>query len=66
MWLCSKLGAREHYAIPRALFRQGGLEQLLTDAWAPSGSALANIAMRLKQQVSSRLDRVSRNFLLKR
>jgi hypothetical protein len=41
MWLCSKLGAREHYAIPRPLFRQGGLEQLLTDAWAPSGSALA-------------------------
>jgi glycosyltransferase involved in cell wall biosynthesis len=41
MWLCSQLGAREHYAIPRALFRQGSLDQLLTDAWVPPGSALA-------------------------
>src|SRR4029450_13225195 len=41
MWLCSQLGAREHYAIPRALFRQGALDHLLTDAWAPPGSPLA-------------------------
>ena len=40
MWLCSQLGAREHYAIPRALFRQGSLDHLLTDAWAPPGSSL--------------------------
>jgi glycosyltransferase involved in cell wall biosynthesis len=41
MWLCSQLGAREHYAIPRELFRQGSLDHLLTDAWAPPGSPLA-------------------------
>ena len=41
MWLCSQLGAREHYAIPRALFRQGLLDHLLTDAWVPPGSPLA-------------------------
>src|SRR6266496_4426939 len=41
MWICSQLGAREHYAIPRALFRQGSLDQLLTDAWAPPGNPLA-------------------------
>jgi glycosyltransferase involved in cell wall biosynthesis len=41
MWLCSQLGAREHYAIPRALFRQGSLDHLLTDAWVPPGSPLA-------------------------
>jgi glycosyltransferase involved in cell wall biosynthesis len=40
MWLCSQLGAREHYAIPRALFRQGSLDQLLTDAWVPPGNPL--------------------------
>jgi len=40
-WLCCQLGAREHYAIPRVLFRQGALEHLLTDAWAPPGSSLA-------------------------
>ena len=41
MWICSQLGAREHYAISRSLFRQGSLEHLLTDAWVPPGSALA-------------------------
>jgi len=41
MWLCSQLGAREHYAIPRALFRQGSLDHFLTDAWVPPGSPLA-------------------------
>src|SRR5439155_22371860 len=41
MWLCSQLGAREQYAIPRALFRQGSLDHLLTDAWVPPGSPLA-------------------------
>jgi glycosyltransferase involved in cell wall biosynthesis len=41
MWLCSQLGAREHYAIPRALFRQGLLDHLLTDAWVRPATALA-------------------------
>jgi glycosyltransferase involved in cell wall biosynthesis len=42
-WLCCQLGAREHYAIPRALFRIGMLECLLTDAWFPPWSLLAKI-----------------------
>jgi glycosyltransferase involved in cell wall biosynthesis len=50
MWLCSQLGAREHYAIPRALFRQGSLEHLLTDAWAPPGSPLATLARALSER----------------
>src|SRR5437773_10954817 len=41
MWLCFQLGAREHYAVPRALFRRRVLEQLATDAWVPPGSPLA-------------------------
>jgi hypothetical protein len=41
MWLCSQLGGREHYAVPRALFRRRMLKQLATDAWAPAGSALS-------------------------
>jgi glycosyltransferase involved in cell wall biosynthesis len=40
MWVCSQLGAREHYAIPRALFRQGALEYLLTDTWVLPRSIL--------------------------
>jgi glycosyltransferase involved in cell wall biosynthesis len=42
-WLCCQLGAREHYAIPRALFRIGVLGYLLTDAWFPPWSLLAKI-----------------------
>ena len=42
-WICCQLGAREHYAIPRALFRIGELERLLTDAWIPPSSLLAKL-----------------------
>lgn len=31
MWFCSQIGAREHYAIPRALQSSGRLERLYTD-----------------------------------
>ena len=33
-WICSQIGAREHYAIPRVLHRAGRLEHLYTDFWA--------------------------------
>ena len=39
-WLCCQLGAREHYAIPRALFRIAMLGSLVTDAWVPPSSIL--------------------------
>ena len=42
-WICCQLGARESYAIPRALFRVALLECLLTDAWFPPYSLLARI-----------------------
>lgn len=32
-WLCCQLGAREHYAVPRALQRCGLLDRLITDLW---------------------------------
>lgn len=34
MWLCSQIGAREHYAVPRVLHRNGSLTALYTDFWA--------------------------------
>ena len=40
-WLCCQLGAREHYAIPRALFRIGMFGCLVTDAWVSPSSLLA-------------------------
>lgn len=32
-WICFQIGAREHYAIPRALEQQQQLYHLITDAW---------------------------------
>ena len=43
-WICCQLGAREHYAIPRALFRFGSLDWLVTDAWVRPSSVLAKIS----------------------
>jgi glycosyltransferase involved in cell wall biosynthesis len=42
-WFCCQLGAREHYAIPRALFRLNLLDRLVTDAWVPPSCFLAKI-----------------------
>ena len=39
-WICCQLGAREHYAIPRALHSHGALRNLVTDAWVRPGSLL--------------------------
>jgi len=50
MWLCSQLGAREYYAIPRALYREGVLEQLATDAWVRPSSALAALSRTLGER----------------
>ncbi len=43
-WICCQLGAREHYAIPRALFHLNVLDWLITDAWVPPSSVLAKIS----------------------
>jgi glycosyltransferase involved in cell wall biosynthesis len=32
-WICCQLGAREHYAVPRALKRGGLLDEFITDLW---------------------------------
>jgi glycosyltransferase involved in cell wall biosynthesis len=45
-WLCCQLGARERYAIPRALVRVGMLQSLLTDTWVPPSSFLAKLCGR--------------------
>lgn len=39
-WICCQLGAREHYAIPRALHQSGQLASFLVDAWVPPRSAI--------------------------
>ncbi len=39
-WIVSQIGAREHYAVPRALEQQGSLCRLYTDAWCRRGASL--------------------------
>jgi glycosyltransferase involved in cell wall biosynthesis len=33
-WICAQIGAREHFAVPRALHQNGKLAALCTDFWA--------------------------------
>jgi len=42
-WVCCHLGAREHYAVPRALHRAQRLELLVTDAWSVPGTIKASL-----------------------
>ncbi|BAY07255.1 glycosyltransferase family 4 protein [Calothrix sp. NIES-2098] len=39
-WISCQIGAREHYAISRALHQQGQLAHLITDAWVLPRSSL--------------------------
>ena len=39
-WICCQLGAREHYAIPRALQLNGVLSELITDLWIRPGTLM--------------------------
>jgi glycosyltransferase involved in cell wall biosynthesis len=61
-WLCCQLGAREHYAIPRALHRRHQLAHLVTDAWVPPQSAFRALpggrARRLCERYQEELARV--------
>ena len=39
-WVCCQLGAREHYAIPRALQLRGVLSEFITDLWIRPGTLM--------------------------
>jgi glycosyltransferase involved in cell wall biosynthesis len=42
-WVCCQLGAREHYAVPRALQRTGLLRELITDLWFRPNSVMRSL-----------------------
>lgn len=42
-WITCQIGAREHYAIPRAIHHQGKLDCLISDAWVEPNSAFKNL-----------------------
>jgi hypothetical protein len=47
-WICCQLGAREHYAVARALHCYHALELLLTDTWISPGNPLGNLNPNLR------------------
>jgi glycosyltransferase involved in cell wall biosynthesis len=49
MWFCSQIGAREHYAVPRVLHRDGRLGVLYTDFWA--GGIIRGMARRSRAKL---------------
>lgn len=61
-WVCSQFGARENYAIPRALHKAGLLQAMYTDMWVdPSG--IFSFADRSKRRYHSDLASADvRNF----
>ncbi|HKU77348.1 MAG TPA: glycosyltransferase family 4 protein [Pyrinomonadaceae bacterium] len=46
-WICCQLGAREHYAVPRALLVSGLLGEFITDLWIRPGTFLHSWKKRL-------------------
>ena len=46
-WICCQLGAREHYAVPRALQLGGVLSELITDLWIQPGTLMNSWPRRL-------------------
>jgi glycosyltransferase involved in cell wall biosynthesis len=53
-WFCAQLGAREHYAVPRALHQQRRLAGLLTDAWVPPRSLIGLLPTRVAGRLRER------------
>lgn len=53
-WVCCHLGAREHYAVPRALHRLDRLRLLVTDAWVKPGSVWSRLPGDLPRRLSER------------
>src|SRR5829696_1622685 len=46
-WISCQLGAREHYAVPRALQLSGLLGEVITDLWIRPGTLLHSLKKRL-------------------
>lgn len=54
-WICCQLGAREHYAVPFALYQNKLLDCLVTDLWVNPNSLLASTKRNLRWRFHSGL-----------
>lgn len=43
-WICSQIGARENYAVPRSLHSRSALELLITDFWLRPDSVFSRLS----------------------
>ena len=53
-WITCQLGAREHYAIPRALYQADQLHTLITDAWVAPHSCLQHLPSKVGRSLTDR------------
>ncbi len=53
-WICCQLGAREHYAVARALHRSGRLRAMMTDAWIRPGNPIAHLPTDFARRLAER------------
>lgn len=53
-WFCIQLGAREHYAIPRALHQQCALAGLATEAWVRPDGVFGMLPARFAGRIKER------------
>lgn len=53
-WICFQIGAREHYAIERALLRTGSLQAMVTDIWAPPDALFGKIPFGVGKKMLTR------------
>jgi glycosyltransferase involved in cell wall biosynthesis len=49
-WICCQLGAREHYAVARALHGRSRLAGLVTDMWVRPASPIAAVKRNLRER----------------
>lgn len=50
MWICCQIGAREHYAVPRALHKNGNLRWLFTELWVRPSNPLGMVKRQLRER----------------
>ena len=55
-WICCQIGAREHYAVARALRRHDALGLLITDAWVHPGNPLGFLSAGLRARYDQELE----------
>ncbi|MCS3937290.1 glycosyltransferase involved in cell wall biosynthesis [Salinibacter ruber] len=53
-WVVAQIGARENYAVPRAVHRAGRLRRLYTDAWCSWGRSILKRGPQLAQGFANR------------